>query len=37
MKEYKIFPKEIDFKTMYNEDFLEVNKHIVKELETKSK
>lgn len=37
MNEYKIFPKEIDFKTMYNEDFQEVNKHIVKELETTSK
>ncbi len=37
LKEYKIHPKEIDFKTMYNDDFKEVNEHITKELKLKSK
>lgn len=37
LNEYKIFPKKIDFETMYNDDFLDVSKHIVSELKNSSK
>lgn len=37
LNEYKIFPKKIDFETMYNDDFLAVSKHIVSELKNSSK
>lgn len=37
LNEYKISPKEIDFETMYNDDFLDVSKHIVSELKNSSK
>lgn len=37
LNEYKIFPKEIDFENMYNDDFLPVSNHILKELKTSSK
>lgn len=37
LNEYKIFPKEINFETMYNDDFLDVSKHIVSELKNSSK
>lgn len=37
LNEYKISPQKIDFKTMYNNDFLPVSEHIVEKLKKESK